>query len=65
MGGQKKLLNSFAFIRKERDGKQEVCAEKLLMMFRWLRKEEGEGEEFALVRYMECVSPLDEMGEAL
>lgn len=46
-------------------GKKEVWAKKVLLLSLCLMKKEGEGEELALMRYMDWLLLLDKVHEAL
>lgn len=59
------MINSFVLRGWERDGTEELRARKMLVpLLRCLRKEESDGNELALVRYIECVPTLDEVDGA-
>lgn len=59
------MLNSFALIQRESYGQDEVWVRKVLLLFSCFTKEESEDENLALVRYIQCVSPLDALDRAL
>lgn len=64
-GAQKKLLISYVIIRGKSNGKEEVWAGKMILLFQCLVKGATEGGELTFVRYMECVPSLDELAETL
>lgn len=59
------MLNSRLPIGEMKNGTEEVWAEIVLFLFCRSVKAEGDGEEFLFVEYMEFVTFLDEMNEAL
>lgn len=64
-GAQKKLLNSFVFIRGKSDEKKEGRARKFFLLSRCLMGEESESDELAFVRYAECEPPMEKVYKAL
>lgn len=48
-------------IQGGKDGTKEVWAEKILLPFRCSVSAKGNGDELALVRYIDCAAPLDEV----
>lgn len=59
------MWNSFVLIKGEKEGRKEVFAEKVLLLFRCSLKRESARKELAIVRYIECVALLDEKDEGL
>lgn len=52
-------------VRGKSEGKKKVWAGKVHLLFRFLVRGESECKELGFVRYMKCVPPSDETGEAL
>lgn len=53
-----------SYPRKERRKEEDVGLESATAVF-CLMREDSEGKEFAVLQYIECLLPLDEVDEAL
>lgn len=64
-GPQQMILNSLVVMQGERDGREDVCVGKMILLFCFFVKKESDEDELGFVRYMECVASLDDVDEAL
>lgn len=62
---QRKILNRFVLLRVDKNGKEEVCAGKLVLLFHCSVNGESNGDELSLVRCVECLAPLCKVEETL
>lgn len=58
-------MKSFVLIRRESNGERKVWAGKTILLFQCLMKEKIEGQELAILPYIEFVPSLDEVDKAL
>lgn len=58
-------LNRFVSIQGKENGRKQVCSGEMLLLLLCSVSGESDGDELAFLRYMECVTPLDEVDEAL
>lgn len=64
-GAQRKMLNTTVLILGNRDGREEVRAEQMLLMFRCAVRKKSNRDELASVMCMVHVEPLDEIYKTL
>lgn len=50
-GGRKKIKNSFVLVRGESDGKKDVWAPKVIVLFRCMLRERSEESQLTFVQY--------------